>query len=139
MSRVSYLARVRRRRCAHRPTNPASASNSVEDAESAATEPWALVASGTMTRGLVATFLFVGSSFDFLIAVRLFRFVLSAVLILLARVSVALIHGRLAAADPSDIVWSQLMRCVKAEVICRARVVSRIPVRRRVGASENRR
>lgn len=59
---------------------------------STATEPRALLASRTVTRRLVATFLLVATFRDLLIAIRLVRLVLSAVLILFAGISVALIH-----------------------------------------------
>jgi hypothetical protein len=61
-----------------------------------AAEPGTLRASGTAARSLIATFLFLALLVAVFSRVALQRFVLPAVLILLSRVPVALIHGSLA-------------------------------------------
>ena len=58
-----------------------------------ATEPGTLLASRTVSRSLVTTFLLVAALVVVVFAVGLPRFVLTALLILFARVSLALIHG----------------------------------------------
>jgi hypothetical protein len=61
-----------------------------------AAEPWTLLASGTAARSLIATFLSLALFVALFLRIALSRFVLPAVLILLSRVPVALIHGSLA-------------------------------------------